>query len=126
MCDQSESKKLAEDRSVSEKVDAAGWAVLFIWIGIVPIANIGGAISLLGIGTIILATQVVRRFLGQAWEVFPIALGFLFTTGGIWKTLHIQLELFPFLCIAAGVTVLVTVVACRPRHAEVTTRSRAW
>jgi hypothetical protein len=126
MCDRSESRKLTEYHSVSEKVDAAGWAMLFIWIGIVPIANIGSAISFLGIGIIIWGTQAVRRIFGLRWEAFRTAIGFLFIVGGTWKLFHIQLELFPLLCIAAGVAVLAAVVACRPRHAEANTRSRTW
>jgi hypothetical protein len=45
------------------QLDAAGWGLFFIWIGIAVLANLGWGIGLIGVGLIILVKLLVREYL---------------------------------------------------------------
>jgi hypothetical protein len=95
-------------RALDKKLEAIGWGLFFIWIGIALIADLGWGVGLLGIGIIILSMQVVRYNLGFNWEGFSIAVGSLFALGGIWDLLGIQFSLVPIMAIIAGVLLIVS------------------
>jgi hypothetical protein len=108
--------RLATDRrALGKKLEAIGWGLFFIWIGITLIAGLGWGIGLLGIGIIILSMQVVRYNLGFSWEGFSIAVGLLFALGGIWDLLGIHFSLVPIIAIIAGVLFIVSALYPSPK-----------
>jgi len=45
------------------KLDAAGWGLFFIWIGIAVLSDVGWGVGLIGVGVIILGGLVAREYL---------------------------------------------------------------
>ena len=91
---------------LAQKLDAAGWALFFIWIGIALLADVGWGIGLIGIGVITLAGQVARKYFGLKLEGFWIIVGLLFLLGGIWELFTPTIPLVPILLIVAGAVLL--------------------
>jgi hypothetical protein len=93
---------------MGRKLGGAGWALVFIWIGIAFLTSISATISLLVIGGITLGVQTARRALGLPLESFWVVIGLLFVAGGVWALLGTDLPLLPILLIIAGVAILVS------------------
>ena len=106
MADSDDDQRVANRRALSKKLEAAGWGLFFIWIGIALLADVGWGVGLLGVGIITLGGQVSRRYLTLEVEGFGVVVGFLFLVGGVWELFHVQLALVPILCIVAGVALL--------------------
>jgi len=110
------------DQILSEKFDsarrtnAAAWGLFSLWMGIALLTHVGAGATLLGIGIIIVASQVVQRCAGYTWDRFWVMAGLLFVVAGVWNVLDIKRELLPFLCIAAGVIFLISIVYPGPEH----------
>jgi hypothetical protein len=90
----------------SEKIGSVSWAVFFIWVGIVLLANLSWGWFLLGVGIIILATQCARWLMGMRLEGFWMACGAVFLAGGLWTLLDLPWPLAPILLILLGVVLL--------------------
>jgi hypothetical protein len=103
-------KFLTSRVNFTRKLDAAGWGLFSMWIGIAMFTHAGRGAFLLGMGIIILAAQVVRKFAWLKLDAFWIAAGCLIVVSGVWELLNIKLELLPFLSIAAGVAFLIFMV----------------
>jgi len=95
-------------------LDAAGWGLFFIWIGIALVAHVGWGAGLLGVGIIMLGAQVTREYFGLKLEGFWVAMGFFFALGGIWESFNVQFGLLPILCVAVGVALLVSALVRKP------------
>lgn len=80
MTEQAEPSRTAEQHELSAKLDSVGWALFFIWVGIVFLADVGWGWGLLGIGVIIL--------------------------GGLWELIKVPWPLVPILLILCGLVVL--------------------
>jgi hypothetical protein len=104
------SKFLTSRVNVARKLDAAGWGLFSIWIGIAMFAHAGRGTFLLGMGIIILAAQAVRKYAWLKIDAFWVAAGSLIAVSGVWELLNVKLELLPFVCIAAGVAFLIYMV----------------
>ena len=91
---------------VAHRLDAAGWGLFFVWVGIALMADIGWGIGLLGVGVITLGGQIARRSFGLALEGFWVVVGLLFLLGGIWELLGVPFGLVPLLLMVAGVALL--------------------
>jgi hypothetical protein len=102
----------------ARKVDAIGWALFFIWVGIAWIANVGFGVGLLGVAAIILGMQAIRRLLGINVEFFWIAVGIGFGIGGLWEYLDVQTPLAPIVLIIAGIALLVSVTWFGRKHSH--------
>jgi len=102
--------KTTEKHGLSGKMDAVGWGLFFIWIGIVFLLNVGTGVGLLGVGIITLGMQVVRKYFNLKLEKFWIVLGVLFLVGGLWELSKVQLPLVAILLIVAGLVIIVSVV----------------
>ncbi|HZD59355.1 MAG TPA: hypothetical protein VE439_02735 [Anaerolineae bacterium] len=98
---------VANKRALGKKLEAVGWGLFFIWVGIALIANIGWGVGLLGAGIIILGVQVARYLFGLNWEGFSVAVGLLFALGGIWEPFNIQFSIVPILAIVGGIILLI-------------------
>ena len=55
--------KTAQRTKLERKLDAVGWGLFFIWIGIAILADVGWGVGLIGVGTIILGSLVAREYL---------------------------------------------------------------
>ena len=102
--------------SLNKKLDAAAWGLFFIWTGIAFLADVGWGAGLLGVGIITLGAQAARRYFALKLEGFWVAVGFLFTVGGIWKLFQVQVGFMPILCIIAGFALLVSIFVGRTRN----------
>jgi hypothetical protein len=91
-------------------LDAIGWALFFIWVGVAWITNVSIGAGLIGVAVITLGMQVLRRLLGSHAELFWIIVGLGFAIGGLWKLLNIQTPLTPIVLIVAGVALLVSTI----------------
>ena len=115
--------QLGEDkRAAIKKLDAVGWGIFFIWIGIAFLADVGLGVGLLGLGIIIVGVQMGRMYLNLPIEGFGLVMGVLFIVAGVWNLLRIHLGqepipygLMPILSIAVGVVLVVSAVY-RKRH----------
>ena len=59
--------KTTRRSKLHRKLDAIGYALFFIWIGIAILANVGWGIGLIGFGVIIIGLLVIKEYIsGQA------------------------------------------------------------
>ena len=101
-----------EERKLTEKVAAVGWALFFIWIGIAWLLKVGTGIGLLGVGIITLGAQAARKYFNLKLEGGWIVVGILLVVSGLWELFQVQqpLPLVPILIIIAGVALLISIV----------------
>jgi hypothetical protein len=52
-----------QKKNLDRKLDAVGWGLFFIWIGIAILADVGWGVGLMGVGLIILGGLVAREYL---------------------------------------------------------------
>ncbi len=103
---QVEEVETTERRRMASKLDAVGWGLFFIWIGIAFLADLGVAVGLLGIGIITLGGQVARKYLDLTLEGFWVVVGLLFLVGGFLGLLEAKVDLVPIILIVAGLALL--------------------
>lgn len=92
-----------------KNLDALGWGLFFVWVGLSFLAGFSFAVGLLGVGIITLGVQYVRKYSKLKTEGFWIIVGVIFVISGIWELLKIEIELVPILIIAAGIVILYSV-----------------
>ncbi len=102
-------------RALVKKLDAVGWGIFFIWIGIAFLTNVGWGVGLLGVGIIALGGQAARKYFGLPVERFGLAIGIAFVIWGGWELLKIEVGrppipggLLPILLIVIGVVFVVS------------------
>lgn len=110
-------------RTLLKKLDAVGWGLFFIWMGIAFLADVGWGVGLLGVGVIALGAQVARKYFGLPIERFWLMIGIVFAVWGVWELLNIQLSkppipgtLLPILLIVAGIVLVASALLRKPRH----------
>ena len=94
----------------ASKLSAAGWGLLFIWIGIALLLKLQAGFILLGIGAIILLIQVVRKYLMIRLQFFYIIAGMLFMIGGFLENWRPDLPLIPVFLIVVGTGLLLSFI----------------
>ena len=100
-------KSEATDRSsVAEKLDAVGWGLFFLWMGVALLFEFSWGVTLVGIGIITLGEQLARFASNLRMQGFWVVVGVGFLLGGIWQAMDAELPLVPILLILAGLTVL--------------------
>jgi hypothetical protein len=55
--------KKVQRKKLYRKLDAIGWGLFFIWIGIALLADVGWGIGLMGIGLLILCSVAAKKYL---------------------------------------------------------------
>ncbi len=95
------------------RLDAVGWGVFFIWIGIVSLAGVGWGAGLLGVGVIMLGTQAARMYYGIPVERLWLVIGTVFAVWGFLELLKI--ELGGALLIIVGIVIIVSALR-KPQH----------
>lgn len=110
-------------RALVKKLDAVGWGLFFIWMGIAFLADVGWGVGLLGVGVIALGAQVARRYFGLPVERFWLMIGIVFAVWGAWELLHIQFgkppipgRPLPILLIVVGIVLVASALLRKPRH----------
>lgn len=94
--------------ALARKLDAVGWALFLIWIGIILLMGAKASLALLGIGIIIVGVQVIRMLYQLSLEGFWFVVGLLILVGAIWQMAGAKFKLVPILLIVAGVALIVT------------------
>jgi hypothetical protein len=89
-------------QGIARRLDAAGWGLFFIWVGVSLLADLGWGVGLVGVSAIIFLGQAARRFYGRTLEIFWVAVGVLSLLGGIRELYQIELDLGPVLLIVIG------------------------
>lgn len=54
--------KTIRRKKLGRKIDAIGWGLFFIWMGIAILADVGWGVGFLGVGLIILGSLAVRIY----------------------------------------------------------------
>lgn len=113
-----EQDKLSQRRHMARKLDAVGWGLFFIWVGIAFLADLGWGVGLLGVGVLALGEQVANRHYNLKIDGFWVVVGFLFVVGGLWTIFEARVALVPLLLIVAGLAVLVSAFWGKPRSED--------
>jgi len=58
--------KTAQRKNLNRKLDALGWGLFFIWMGIAVLADVGWGVGFLGVGLIILGALGAREYLSDS------------------------------------------------------------
>jgi energy-coupling factor transporter transmembrane protein EcfT len=64
-----------DGRPTAHKLDAIGWGLFFMWIGIAALANLGWGMGLVGVGFLIIAGQLARMYMRLRFEAFWVVIG---------------------------------------------------
>jgi len=99
--------------ALSKRLEAAGWGLFFIWVGVSLLLDVGWGVGLIGVAAIILIGQSARFSYGLTIEMFWAAVGVLFLLGGIWNLFQVKVELVPVLLIGAGGALLLSLIRRR-------------
>ncbi|WP_315757279.1 MULTISPECIES: hypothetical protein [unclassified Bradyrhizobium] len=86
----------------TRQVDSAAWAVFFIWVGVVMLADLPWAWFLVGVGVLVVGAQIVRQQRGLKIEMFGVIVGLIMLAAGIWDLVALPLPLMPIILIVLG------------------------
>lgn len=107
-------------RTLSGRIDAFGWGLFFIWIGIAFLADVSWPLGIAGAGVIALGSQAVRKYEGLPVDRFGVAMGLAMVSWGAWSHLQPRFGLlqvpgafWPVLFIAVGAALVVRAVLRR-------------
>jgi len=109
-------QRLTNTKVLNKRLEAVGWGLFFVWVGIAFVARIGWGTGLLGVGIITLGGQAMRRYFGLRLELFWVMVGFFFLLGGVWELLNVQFEFVPILCIVAGLVLILSTLVRKAGH----------
>ncbi len=104
----------ADERALIRKIDAVGWGLVLVWVGLALLAHLGWGAGLIGVGLITLGEQAWRKTLHVQVDRFGLVLGTLLGITGLWNLVELPFDLVPILFIAAGLGLLAS--TWRPRH----------
>ncbi len=102
---------------VSRNVARTVWALLLIWTGLAMLLRWSWGVGLVGAGAILLVAQAARALLAVKIDGFGLVAGVLLVLCGAWNLFGVGLELFPLLCIGAGVALLASMLTRSGRRA---------
>lgn len=110
-------------RDLSGRIDAFGWGLSFIWVGIAFLADVGWPLGIAGLGVIAVGSQIVRRYEGLHVDRFGLAMGLAMVGWGGWSYFQPRFgpqvpgAFWPVLLIAAGAVLVARAVLRRqPRQ----------
>lgn len=108
-------------RGMAGKIDALGWGVFFIWIGIAFLADVGWSVGILGVGLIALGSQAARKYAGLPMEFIGVGMGLAMTAWAAWDLLGLRVGIrdvpggfVPVLFIVLGATLVYIALRRRP------------
>jgi hypothetical protein len=97
---------------ISGKIASVGWGLFLVWMGLSFFVQLSPGIGLIGVGVIILGSQLARKKFHLSFELFWVAIGVIFLVSGFSAFSGIEIPrnyIFPTLLIAAGLGVLYSV-----------------
>jgi len=100
-----------EKRDLIKKLDAVGWSLFFIWMGIVLLMKLKTPAVITGIGLIILVKQGVRKLYSLEIESFWAVVGMLFIGGGVWDLTEMNAPFGAIVLIGIGAITLYNALA---------------
>ncbi len=103
-----------DTRALVKRLDAVGWGIFFVWIGIASVADVGWGAGLLGVGVITLGTQAARRYFGLPVERLWLVIGIVFAVWGAFEMFKIHLG--GALLIIVGIVIIVSALMRKPQH----------
>ena len=89
-------------RKIAKRLEAAGWGLFFIWVGVSLMMHLSWGVGLIGVSAIILLGQAARRVFGLRFEPFWVVAGGLVLLGGVWELNSIDVNLLPIVLILVG------------------------
>lgn len=102
--------RLGKVEELTHKISIFGWGLFLIWLGLFQWMHFRVGFFLLGLGAIILAVQVARRYFSLKQENFWIVAGIFCFVGGLWDLIETDLPLVPLLLIIAGIILVLSAV----------------
>ena len=99
-------------KALGRRIDAVGWALFFITMGILWFVAeshpefLPQGVFLIIVGAIMLAVNVVRRFAGVPTGMLGVVLGFIALAFGVCSLKDIEVPVFPVILILVGVLIL--------------------
>ena len=108
----------AQTAKMERRLNAVGWGLFFIWIGVALLAQLGWGIGLLGAGVIMLGGHGARIYSGLKMDGFGIGVGVLFVVGGICSVLDVQRDLTPVMCVVAGLALVISAVVSQTKNSD--------
>ena len=100
-----------EKRDLIKKLDAVGWSLFFIWMGIVLLMKLKTPAVITGIGLIILIKQAARKLYSLEIENFWAVVGMLFIGGGVWDLTEMNAPFGAIVLIGIGTITLYNALA---------------
>lgn len=96
------------DAQKAKTLEAAGWGLVLVWLGITTLFSLGWPVFLIGIGigVMALALQGVRSAWNLAIEAFWLILGVVFVAAGIAESSGVGFPLVPVALLLFGVAAL--------------------
>ena len=98
----------ANNKGMGKRLDAAGWGLFFIWVGVSLLLDLSWGVGLIGVAAVIFLGQAARNYYRLRLEKFWVVVGLLFLLGGIWELYQVQVGLMPILLIVAGSVLLLS------------------
>lgn len=99
--------------SLASRLNAAGWGLFFVWLGIVFLGNFTFGVTMLGIAAVTLGMQGVRKLFALPFEGFWLFVGLVFLLGGVWDYLNPRLPLAAVVFFILGALLLAQVMKRR-------------
>lgn len=99
----------ARKKGRSKRLDAVGWGLFFIWVGVSLLMDLDWGVGLIGVAAIIFLGQAARNYYDLKLEKSWVVVGVLFLLSGIWELYQFQFGLLPILLIVAGGALLISV-----------------
>jgi hypothetical protein len=83
------------DQASIAKIEATGWGLFFLWVGVAIIAGVGWGIALLGTGFISLGVQFARRLSALPVDRWGAGFGVCLSVAGLTQWLDVPLGKTP-------------------------------
>lgn len=97
------------------QLSGIGWGLLFVWVGTAVLLNVGWGYGLIGVGVIIIGSQIAHHTVGEfRIDWFSTIVGLMLLFGGVWVLFGIQVSLVPILVIVAGIALVLSALTERP------------
>jgi hypothetical protein len=90
------------------KIDATGWGLFFLWVGVALVASVGWGIAILGTGFISLGAQLARRLSGLPVDRWSVGFGVCLSVAGLtqWLDFHLGKAPLPAWAVPAAFSAL--------------------
>ncbi len=122
--EESEQDRTAENRRIlAKRLEAVGWGLFFMWLGVAFLADVGWGAGLLGVGVITLGIQAARKHFALSVDRFWLVVGIVFALWGVLELLRIEINrvsfagnLLPILSIGIGIAIVLSALPRKSHH----------